>query len=303
MSKSDIAQELHRPARKNFVRRHVVVKGKNDLWECDLLEVIPFSKVNKGYKYIMVVIDCFTKFAWAIPLKTKTGNAVAEAMAGIFINRHPSFLHTDRGKEFYCTHFAKLMEKYDVKHYSTFSTVKCSFAERFIRTIKTNIYREFTARGNRKWFLFLDEIMKKYNNSIHSSISMTPTQADENPSAVKIKHRKRSVKSKIKFKVGQKVRISGFKSIFTKGYIESWTCELFTIVKVNNTTPVTYLLEDCTGAPILGGFYQEELQLTRYPDSYLIEKVIKRKKTQMYVKWYGFDNSHNSWISSKDVEG
>ncbi|XP_050524474.1 uncharacterized protein LOC126909212 [Daktulosphaira vitifoliae] len=163
------------------------------------------------------------------------------------------------------------------------------------------MYREFTARGSRKWINILDLLMEKYNNSKHRTIGMTPIQADKNPLSVKFNHRK-VLKSKAKFRIGQKVRISIYKTLFIKGYIANWSSEIFTIAKVNNTLPVTYMLEDYTGAPIKGCFYEHEIQLTKYPDDFLIERIIKRKNSKVLVKWLGYDTSHNSWISVNDIK-
>lgn len=98
MSKREIACELHRPSRKNYTRRHVNIYGKNDLWQADLVEMIPYTKQNKGYKYILCVIDCFTKFAWALPLKTKTAAEVSNSLSKILTNRSPKLLQVDNGR-------------------------------------------------------------------------------------------------------------------------------------------------------------------------------------------------------------
>ena len=148
MSKREIANELHKPARKNFTRRRVNVYGKNDLWQADLVEMIPYSKKNGGFKYILCVIDCFTKLSWAIPLKTKSGKEVTSAMATILLVRSPKLLQLDNGKEFYNTTFDALMTKYNIHKYSTFSILKASIVEIFNRTLKQKMYREFTARGS-----------------------------------------------------------------------------------------------------------------------------------------------------------
>ncbi|XP_071055718.1 uncharacterized protein [Onthophagus taurus] len=104
-----------------------------------------------------------------------------------------------------------------------------------------------------------------------------------------------------KFRVGDTVRISKYKHVFDKGYLPNWTAELFKIVKVKITDPISYLLEDVRGQPIKGAFYDFELQRTAQPNVYLVEKVLKRKKDKLYVKRLGFDSSHNSWISNKDI--
>ena len=98
MSKREIAFELHKPARKNFIRRIVNVYGKNDLWQADLVEMIPYSRKNKGFKYILCVIDCFTKFAWAIPVKSKTAIEISNTMGKILAHRSPKLLQLDSGK-------------------------------------------------------------------------------------------------------------------------------------------------------------------------------------------------------------
>ncbi|XP_065371819.1 uncharacterized protein LOC135963769 [Calliphora vicina] len=102
-------------------------------------------------------------------------------------------------------------------------------------------------------------------------------------------------------RVGDHVRISKYKNIFEKGYTPNWTTEIFTIRSIQNTNPPTYILEDYEGNPIKGGFYKEEILRTSYPNSYLIEKVLKTKANKVYVKWLGFSNQHNSWINKNDL--
>jgi hypothetical protein len=301
MSKREIANELHKPIRKNYTRRIVNVYEKNDLWQADLVEMLPYSKQNKGYKYILCVIDCFTKFAWGIPVKSKTANEISNAMTKILTHRSPKLLQVDNGKEFYNIIFDTLMTKYKIKKYSTYSTTKACIIERFNRTLKTNMYKEFTSRGSRKWISILPMLINNYNNSKHRTIGMTPSQADENPSLVVLKRRDIPF-SKIKYQVGDKVRISIKKAVFSKGYLENWSTEVFTVYKVNKTSPPTYQLQDYTGKPISGCFYTEEISKTNYPHDYLIEKIIRRKGNKVYVKWLGFDTIHNTWIKASDIK-
>jgi transposase InsO family protein len=140
MSKRDIAIELHKPARKNYTRRRVNVYGKNDLWQADWVEMIPYSKQNKGYKYILCVINCFTKFVWAIALKSKTAKEVSSAMPKILLKRAPKLLQLDNGKEFYNSTFDALMKKYNIHKYLTFSITKACIVERFNRTLKEKMF-------------------------------------------------------------------------------------------------------------------------------------------------------------------
>ena len=97
------------------------------------------------------------------------------------------------------------------------------------------------------------------------------------------------------------MRISKYKHIFAKSYTPNWTTELFTIVDVKNTKPVTYILKDEQGNVIKGGFYHEELLKTKYKDYYLVEKVIRKKGDKLFVKWLGFPNTQDSWIDKRDI--
>jgi len=301
MSKREIAVELHKPARKNFTRRRVNIYGKNDLWQADLVEMIPYSNKNKNYKYILTVIDCFTKRAWALPLKSKTGKEVAGAMSKILLEDSPKLLQVDNGKEFYNTTFDALMTKYNIHKYSTFSVTKACIVERFNRTIKEKMFREFTASGSHEWISILPKLLEEYNSSRHRTIGMSPMQADANPESVEIKHREIN-NAKIKFKVGDNVRISTQKGVFTKGYLPNWSTEIFEVIKLNKTLPATYQLQDYMGKPIAGCFYSEEMFKTNFPNEYLIEKIIRKKGKKVFVKWLGFDNTHNSWINTCDVK-
>lgn len=104
-----------------------------------------------------------------------------------------------------------------------------------------------------------------------------------------------------KFKVGDYVRISKYKHVFEKGYTPNWTTEIFKIRSIQNTYPITFLLEDYQGNEIKGAFYKEEVLRTRFPNSYLVEKILKTKGDKAYVKWLGFSNQHNSWISKTEI--
>lgn len=90
---------------------------------------------------------------------------------------------------------------------------------------------------------------------------------------------------------------SKYKHIFTKGYTPNWTTQIFKIRVIRNTNSITFLLEDYRGQAIVGGSYANELMKTQYPNTKLIEKVIKTKENQSFVKWLDFSNEHNSWIN------
>ena len=299
--KKNIANELHRQARRTYTRARINIKGLDDIWHADLVEMCKYPDCR--YRYILTCVDGFSKYAWAIPMKNKTAIEVTAAMNGILKQgRRPKLLQTDCGKEFYNSQFRKLMSKYGINHYSTYSTMKACLVERFNRTLKNVMWRDFSARGSYKWVNRLPELVHEYNNvRKHRTIGMTPVQAVQKPDQVRLKLRKISDNLPVKFCVGDKVRISVHKSMFDKGYLPNWSTELFTIVKVRKTVPPTYYLEDYLGNPIRGIFYTEELSKTRYPDMYLVERVLRTRGDQCYVKWLGFGSQHNSWIPKTNI--
>ena len=143
----------------------------------------------------------------------------------------------------------------------------------------------------------LDDIVKEYNNAYHTSIKMKPVNVKDNKY---IDFKKEVDDKNPEFRVGDHVRISKYKNIFTKGYMPNWSEEIFIIKKIKNTVPWTYVINDLNGEEIVGTFYEKELQKTNQQE-FRIEKVIKRKGDRLYVKWKGYDNSFNSWIDKKDI--
>jgi hypothetical protein len=304
--KQQIVNEIHKPARRNFKRRSVILKGIDDLWQADLIEMIPHARINGGYKYILVVIDGFSKYAWTEPLKNKTSSDVTNAFQKILkLKRIPKNLQTDQGKEFFNTPFTKLMKKYDINHYATFSNIKACIAERFNRTLKNRLWKQFSLQGSYKWTSILPNIMKSYNNIKHRTIKMKPSAVKgskiEKILLETVYSKLSADRKKSKFVIDDYVRISKYRSMFAKGYTPSWTAEIFKIVNVNKTKPVTYHISDKTGNVIQGGFYEEELQKVKHPDMYLVEKIVKRKDNKVLVKWLGFDSSHNTWENEKNL--
>ena len=305
----EIIEELHRPARRMFPRRHTVLKGIDDLYQADLVEMIPYSKLNRGYKYILTIINCFSKVADAIPLKDKSATAVTNAMKR-FLNNNAGkikLLQTDNGKEFYNSLFNSLMKKHGITHYSTFSEMKAAIVERFNRTLKGAMYKRFSQRGSYKWHDILSDLVQKYNNSFHRTIGMKPVSVNKRTKRQvelnikkNLKARREGVAPK-KFEIDDRVRISKHRTVFSKGYLPNWTNEVFTVYRVQPTVPETYLLKDGKGEILQGAFYGHELLKSKVGDVYLIEKVLKRTKDRLLVRWIGFDKSHDSWIDKKDL--
>lgn len=305
--KRQLISEIHRPARINFKRRSYVIKHIDDLFEADLLDLSNHAKENGRHTFILTVIDAFSKYAWAVGLRSKSAVDVTEGMRKIFLmdKRIPLNLHTDNGREFYNSHFKKLMKEYKINHYSNFSTKKAAIVERFNRTLKEKLYREFSYHGNYKWRAILPQLMSDYNHTFHRTIKCAPIDVDNLKQKQLIANKTFTINdspshSRPKFRIGDKVRISKYKGIFEKKYTPNWSAEIFTIYRVNGTNPVTYLLEDYNGDVIKGAFYQLELTPAKYDDVFLVEKILKtRKNGDRLVKWFGYPEK--SWVKPQDI--
>ena len=240
------------------------------------------SKFNKGFRFLLCVIDIFSKYAWVVPLKDKKGVSIVDAFQKILddSNRKPNKIWVDKGSEFYNNSFKKWLKDNDIEMYSIHNEEKSVVTERFIRTLKTKIYKYMTSVSKNVYIDKLDDIVDEYNNTYHRTIKMKPTDVKDNTYIVF----KKEVNDKDpKFKIGDHVRISKYKNIFAKGYTPNWSEEVFVIKKVKNTVPWTYVINDLNGGEIIGTFYEKELQKTNQ-QKFRIEKVIKRKGDKLYVK-------------------
>lgn len=301
MSKLALVNELHRQARRNFARRQTIMNGIDDTLQADLVEMIPYANENNGMNYILTVINIFSKMAYARPVKNKSGPEVMKAMESVLNSMgHPiRNLHVDNGKEFYNKQMKKLLADRNIRIYSTFTTKKAAICERFNRTLKNKMWKEFSYRGSYKWIDILQTLIYEYNNTKHRTIQMKPNEvkySDEKHLLNSVYRLNMPLKRKTKFKLGDYVRISKYKHVFSKGYTPNWTTEVFKIRKVQETNPTTYLLIDSQGVVIEGSFYNEELQKVGDPKLFLVERIIRKKGNKVFVKWLGFDSSHNSWI-------
>ena len=297
---SVLAEELHKPVRRKFKRRRVLVSGIDKIWAADLADMQAFSKLNRGIKYLLAVIDVFSKYGYLVPLKDKTGKSVASALKTIFKERKPEKMWVDKGKEFYNKDVKELIELY-----STENEEKSSVVERWIRTMKERMWKYFTDNNTNVYIDILPDLVEDYNNTRHSSIKMTPVEASKKKNELTVCKNLypdclKNIDINPKFSIGDKVRISKKKKTFETGYTTRWTEEIFTITKINHTSPVTYKIADLNGEEIDGTFYEPELQKTSQ-QLFRIEKVIEKGKNKSLVKWKGYSDDFNSWVDNKDI--
>ena len=270
-----------------------------------------YSKVNEGYRYILTVIDCFSKYAWAVPLKNKEGKTVLDAFKYIVktSKRTPKHIWVDEGKEFYNSSMTTWINNNNIIRYSTQGAHKSAIVERFNRTLKTKMWRKFTENDNTVWVNgLLDKLLDEYNNvDIHRTIGMTPARASLAKNGSLIASKLQVEKGGIgRLKVGDNVRMSLVKGVFDKGFEANWSEQIYVVESVKNTSPVSYTIKDLQGEPIIGRFYEQELQKTTQ-SVYRIEKILQRKIGKdgiemLRVKWKGYPNKFNQWIKKSDME-
>ena len=303
---------------KPIVRKHKFRQTKvnylGELLQMDLVDMGSYKNKNKGYYWILTAIEILSRYTFTIPVYRKDTRNVTKAVTELLrqfkgrFGNYPKLAQFDDSKEF--VGVKSLLEKVDIKYFSTKSDKKVAVVERFNRTLKTAMWKYFYSKGTYKWIDILDELVYNYNNTNHSTILMKPKDVNKNNEdevwTTLYGHLYGDLPLP-KFKVGDTVIISKYKSTFTKGYESNFTEEIFKITKVIRGDPTVYEIEDLEGEPFIGKFYEEELsEVDKKDDVYRVEKILKGKKVKgkkmALVKWSGYDSKHNSWIPESDIQ-
>ena len=302
--KSQNSYTLHKPVRRRFRRRRYMVSGIDSLWQADLADVKALARWNGGCSYILVVIDVFSKYVWAQPVKSKTAKEVLDAFKVVLgtDSRKPENFMTDKGGEFNNAAMKKYCTDNGINYYTSQNPdTKAAVAERVIRTLKSRLYRYFEYK--KSYIDILPELVTSYNKSKHRSIGMAPMDVTrENELEVHSKlYPKQPQPIKFKYNVDDKVRIAREKPVFGKGYTQQWTDEIFTISQRQTTDPPVYKLKDYNGEEITGSFYEQELQVVHDTGVYEIDKILRTRtlsgKKEFFVSWKGYPASMNSWVT------
>jgi transposase InsO family protein len=306
---------LHKPIKRIFKRNRVIVGNINQQWDADIADMGLLKKANKNYRYFLLAIDVFSKFARTEPLKTKSAVEVTKAFKKMLPNRKgvPDRLHTDRGTEFTNKRFQDLLKEHRIKHFFTNNELKAMVSERCIKTIKLKLYQYFTESRKLNWIDHLEEVTDTYNRTKHRTIGMAPI--DVTPSKTSEVWEKTYPDKTLtdpeafQFKIGDKVRISFVKAPFERAYNYHWTGEIFSITQRFHKEGIAkYGLKDWNNEPIEGTFYTNELQRVDVDEdtAYKIEKILGRRvrngQREVKVKWYLWPDKFNSWIPAANVQ-
>ena len=257
-NKKEIVKEIFSPVIKKFQKIQIQTHYKDECWSIDLIDSSSLAKHNRNYKFIFTIIDNHTKYAWAIPLKDKSGKSRTTAFKNLLetSKRKPQKVWSDRGKKFYNTKFLHYLKEQNIHIYSTNSDLKAVFAERFSRTFLDLIKEPMYIEGKGNWLNHINNALDKYNNRVHGTTQMTPFEANNKPIEPPTFVNK---PKQPKFQVGDFVRVSDKRNIYSKGYTTNWNRELFKIHSINKTNPVTYTLNDENVEIVQGKYYEQEL--------------------------------------------
>lgn len=319
LSKQD-TYTLHKPVQYNFLRSKTVVGGLHEQMQCDLVDMQSLASSNDGNRYIMTCIDVFSRKAYAEPMLNKSAQQIILAFENILKRtnlKYPMKLQTDKGSEFKNKLFQDFLKEKEIHFFTSENEdTKAAIVERWNRTLKTKMWKFFTFVGSHRYLDALQLMVDAYNDSVHRTLGMKPNEVtSKNQEEVwkilyGIKNKnKRKRQIPFHFDVGDKVRISKAKVVFRKGYKASWTDEVYFIKeRLRRQSQPIYRLRDFGGEPLLGTFYEKELQkiIKSEQDSYAVDEILKTRgkgaKKEYLVHWRGYDSKYDSWVPAKDVD-
>ena len=174
------AYSLNKAVKRNFQHGHVIVSGIDDQWDADLASFAHDADENDGYKYLLVVIDIFSRYAWIEPIKDKTAKEVVKAFNKIISKgRKPRKLRTDAAKDFTSKGFQEYVKSKDIAHFTTHSEKQANYVERFIKTINSQIWHDISSQNSRRYIDVLQKLVDSYNKSWHSGILSEPINVNK----------------------------------------------------------------------------------------------------------------------------
>jgi transposase InsO family protein len=237
--KSKFVNQVH-SQQKHTSKGHIVAFYPNESWQADLLDFSKYDKENKGFNWLLIAVDVFTRKAHAIALKTKSNKDIIKGFETLFKNGKPFILTTDNGKEFIGKETAEFLKENDIFHNTNNvgDHNALGIIDAFSRTVKNMIGKLFTHNNNVVWVNSYKGIIETYNNMPHSSLlNISPDEAQEKILALSVVNEKKAGANKEdKLKVGDTVRMKENKKAFQKGYLPTYSKKTYKIVEINGLT-------------------------------------------------------------------
>ena len=238
-----------KPPKRNYATNKTDVYFIDDIWSLDILDLKDYGpENNRGYRYVLVIIDNFSKYGWTVPLKNKNDQTIKDSFENILTSskRKPNLIESDRGKEFYNNIFQDFLNKNNIKLYSRNSSYGAVFAERFNRTIRDLLKKPVFEKGDGNWIDVLPTITKQYNNTIHTSTKLSPKDASlkKNEGFVYQNLLDKRKKVKPKYQINDLVRTADLKKTFSKSDTTNWSYKLYKITEIINDTIASYKINN-----------------------------------------------------------
>ncbi|KAL3098471.1 hypothetical protein niasHT_021330 [Heterodera trifolii] len=303
---------LFKPKREKFRRLRTVPTGFMTDVQADLADFQALSRKNSGYRYLLLAVDVLSRRMFGSPVKSKRPADVKRAFEEVLgqMPKLPETLYTDRGLEFVAKPMKEFFAENGIKKYETSSKKKAAVAERAIRTLKTRLYKYFSAKSTSAWVDVLPKFLSAINNSVCRATGLRPNEiTDVNAREVwKRVYGEGLVpaEKRPKIKAGETVRIPEPKHIFEKGYIPNYSDHVYTVDEARSTNLQHYLLKDYYGTKLKRKFYLPELTKVQVDENtmYRIEKKYKERmrdgKKETLVKFIGFPEKY--WVTDEDFE-
>lgn len=316
------AYSLHKPVRHKFKRMKVRVNAMNEMFDADLADMTRYMKWNDGVRYLLVVVDILSRYAFVSPLENKRPLTVVKSFKNILKSRRPKKVRTDAGSEFR-GEFESFLKKENITHIITRNeNIKSNYVERFNRTLKSLITRYMTHNNTKEYLSILPQLVQNYNHTLHSSLPyLSPAQVNKSnelkvwqhlyvkPLRKQLKSKSKYVVKKFKYKVGDIVRIPYLRKPFSKELDLHWTQELFKIAHRYKRQEIPlYRIRDFHDQPIKGTFYTQELQKVNKGEDieWQVEKILKRQrrggKTYVLVRWLGWPSTFDSFVEESQLK-
>src|SRR6266581_1399694 len=313
------AYTLHKPARRNFSRNIYLVSYIDEQWQADIVDMRQFFRQNQGYRYILTIIDCFSKYLFAYPLKTKRAPETLSKFKTLFNLRKPIKLQTDRGGEFDNKVFREFCKLNKVIYFTTkYKLIKCAIIERANRTLKEKLFRYFTQHGTRKYFDILDKTVDSYNNSVHRSTKIRPSEVNRSNEKYvfsdmfgyknfKNMFFKQPHTNGQNLYINDDVRIKYDLNRLEKSYYPLWTDPVYKINRVLQKYGKPQYSVKLANRELERRFYPDELQKISVSQNsyYRVEKILRYRTRngirEALVKWLNYPSTHNQWIPATHV--